>query len=341
MKKVLLLLIFSVCSTLGLTAQIYENTFRGSAGNDLDQAVTDGFTNNGTEQRTSAGGYLLIGSGDCISTFDIDFSMYSEIVVSFKTATFGGSGANLGVSVIDDNGTTLVETVTPTSSSAYPTSTVTIDPADYTSGGKIEFCRGGSNNSIRFRDLTITGTVALPVELTSFAAKNTNNHVALSWTTASELNNDYFSVETSTDGRTFTAIDEVIGAGTTQVAQSYSFTHKTPANGVNYYRLKQVDFDGAFEYSNIVSARVEKEGTVIINPSAAVSQIQVEVLTDIAENATIGIYDMMGRTVLMTNFDGALTQKVIDIAGLNKGHYIVRVQAGNETMTKRFVKITE
>ncbi len=197
--------------------------------------------------------------------------------------------------------------------------------------------------TIAFDDFTICGTplVPTPVELTSFIAIPNQKEVSLTWTTASELNNSHFDIEHSIDGANFRAIDEVTGNGTTQLKQEYSYTHTTPAMGTNYYRLKQVDFDGAFEYSEIRVVEVKRNGKIVINPSAAIAEITVELAETTGDNNQIGIYDMMGRTVLMSNFDGSLNTKTLDISNLQKGYYVVRVQAGSEIFTERFMKMVD
>lgn len=226
------------------------------------------------------------------------------------------------------------------------------DQVDLT--GTVTICiQGWDNNSrstsgggdFRMDDIVVSGTtallVAVPVELTSFAATSNSKEVSLDWTTATELNNSHFDIEYSTDGTNFRAIDEVAGNGTTQEKQEYSYTHTTPANGANYYRLKQVDFDGAFEYSDIRVVALERTGKVVINPSAAIAEITVQLAETTGENNQIGIYDMMGRTVMMTNFDGTINAKTIDISNLQKGYYVVRVQAGSQIFTERFMKMVD
>ena len=183
--------------------------------------------------------------------------------------------------------------------------------------------------------------IGLPVELTSFNVKVIEKNTVLSWTTATELNNSHFDIEYSRDGANFRAIDQVSGNGTTQLKQEYSYTHTSPANGANYYRLKQVDYDGAFEYSDIRVVEIERNGKVVINPSAAIAEITVQLSETTGNNNQIGIYDMMGRTVLMSNFDGSLNTKTLDISNLQKGYYVVRVQAGNQVFTERFMKMVD
>ena len=195
---------------------------------------------------------------------------------------------------------------------------------------------GGADGGI-----SLTTTSPLPVELTTFYSTSNNKSVNLFWATATELNNSHFDIEYSVDGTNFRAIGEVIGNGTTQLKQEYSYTHTAPVMGLNYYRLKQVDFDGAFEYSDIRVVEIKRSGKIVINPSAAYSEITVELAETIGENNVIGIYDMMGRTVMMSNFDGTLNVKTIDISNLHKGYYVVRVQAGGEVFTERFMKMVD
>lgn len=96
--------------------------------------------------------------------------------------------------------------------------------------------------------------VALPIELISFEAKlNTNNQVDIFWATASEQNNDFFTIERSTDGLNWEIVTTVAGAGNSINRIDYHAYDARPVSGISYYRLKQTDFDGAFEYSYIVS----------------------------------------------------------------------------------------
>ncbi len=93
----------------------------------------------------------------------------------------------------------------------------------------------------------------LPVEYTSFTAQQKNQSVNLIWQTASETDNSHFEIEHSADAENWTEIGEVAGAGTTDQRTDYEFVHTQPREGINYYRLKQVGFDGSYTYSKIVS----------------------------------------------------------------------------------------
>ena len=110
----------------------------------------------------------------------------------------------------------------------------------------------------------------LPVELMSFTAVTSGKIVLLNWATASELNNQRFEVERSSDGRTFYRIGTVAGAGTTSMQQTYSLRDEQPLNGISYYRLIQVDFDGSRNVSKVVAVKFRKElqGTLYPQPAS-------------------------------------------------------------------------
>jgi len=96
----------------------------------------------------------------------------------------------------------------------------------------------------------------LPVELISFRGKSTLEGTLLTWQTATEKNNEGFEIEHSIDGRTWDNIGFTYGNGTSNELNSYEFIHELPVSGINYYRLKQIDFDGQFEYSHIVNVEL-------------------------------------------------------------------------------------
>jgi autotransporter-associated beta strand protein len=109
-----------------------------------------------------------------------------------------------------------------------------------------------------FSDITGNGGgTPLPISLINFDAKKNGNSTALSWSTLSETNNDFFTVERTTDGVNYIELDKVDGAGNHNGILNYSTEDTNPVNGKNYYRLKQTDFDGNFEYSKLVLVEFE------------------------------------------------------------------------------------
>jgi hypothetical protein len=128
-----------------------------------------------------------------------------------------------------------------------------------------------------FSTFTINGSsapnTALPVEFLFFTASlNNQKQVVLNWATASELNNDFFTVERSVDGLTWEVVDLVNGSGTTPLRNDYSTIDPRPYSGLSYYRLKQTDFDGTFEYADIVSVFNGNEAVQLIKAINIIGQ---------------------------------------------------------------------
>jgi hypothetical protein len=179
---------------------------------------------------------------------------------------------------------------------------------------------------------TAQSTTPLPVELISFAGENLGEKNRLVWSTASETNNDYFVVERSDDGVTFSEIARVDGAGTTTQMRNYEAFDYYPNNGISYYRLKQTDFNGAFSYSAIISmenkfmvASVEN-----IHPNPSTGDVNFDLVSTGEGTALVEVMDITGRVVLSSSSaikDGKNTMKV-DISSLAQGSYILRVSMG-------------
>gem|GEM_PF-1749058 len=181
-------------------------------------------------------------------------------------------------------------------------------------------------------EVEIEVTEVLPVELASFNGRIENTTTYLSWETYSESNNDYFVIEHSIDGRNFTMLNKVYGNGTTSTISNYSYTHEQPARMDNYYRLKQVDYDGGFEYSSVLHLLNEINDTPVdIYPNPA-----RDVLIYEGAAATLTFYNMFGTQVMQQSTAG---KSNIDISQLNAGTYIIEIHTGaNEKTTKRFIK---
>lgn len=144
-------------------------------------------------------------------------------------------------------------------------------------------------------------TIALPVELVRFEADNNQCDVELFWETATELNNDYFIIEHSFDGVEFEPIGFVEGNGTSNVSQTYDFTHENVRQNLNYYRLKQVDYDNSFEYSETINSMSDcydsGQGVTKIYPNPTIGKIELEFYMESARNVELIITDMVGREI--------------------------------------------
>lgn len=183
----------------------------------------------------------------------------------------------------------------------------------------------------------------LPVELVAFTGKHENGFNKLEWKTASELNNDYFELERSSNGEEFASIGRIAGKGTTSELSDYVFLDEQPLGGTNYYRLKQVDFNGEFSYSNIVLVEFEVESgtfnvSVFPNPVAKGTSFTIRTLKDNEHQATVTISDLTGRQLVSYTTEGTsgVFEKTIDLqTWTNASIYIVEMKQGNKRVFRR------
>lgn len=173
-----------------------------------------------------------------------------------------------------------------------------------------------------------SGSVPLPIELKYFKGEMRGEAVVLEWATATEKDNDYFVVEKSTDGVSFHKIHQVDGAGTTQIETRYEAQDNAPKPGHNYYRLRQVDFDGRTSTSQVVTVEYEPQFSVQAYPNPMGNLLNVEIYSSMANvEVFIQLLDMNGNQVLSQS---AITQKgaiqlPLEVSKLEAGAYILRV----------------
>lgn len=186
----------------------------------------------------------------------------------------------------------------------------------------------------------------LPVELTSFTASvNLNGDVELHWTTSTEINNHGFEVERKTENSDFTSVGFVKGNGTTTEQKVYSFTDRKLEPGRYYYRLKQIDYNGQFEYSQVVEVYIlkitefslEQNYPNPFNPSTKISW-----QSPVASHQTLKIYDLLGNEIatLVDEYREAGRYNVeFDASNLASGLYIYKLTAGSFTSSKKMTVI--
>ncbi|WP_462251960.1 T9SS type A sorting domain-containing protein [Ekhidna sp.] len=175
----------------------------------------------------------------------------------------------------------------------------------------------------------------LPVEMISFSGQSTNSSITLNWSTSSELNNDKFEIQHSVDGKEFKVIGAVDGAGTVNEQRDYRFLHSTPYLADNYYRLRQIDFDGQFEFSNIIL--VSHDGftnpfSLYANP---ISDGVLKFSYKSDEQPNISLTDLNGKIVWTDLFLNGSDTYEIDVSTLNTGVYILRVNQESEKVIIR------
>jgi hypothetical protein len=190
---------------------------------------------------------------------------------------------------------------------------------------------------VRFR-----GEDVVPVELSSFTAAASNNSVNLNWTTQSETNNKGFEVQRK-GNESWITLGYVDGAGTTTEQQNYIYTDVNVSSGTHYYRLKQLDYDGSFEYSNEVEVDVIVPQVLTLhqnypnpfNPSTVISFslpqqsfVTLKILNLLGEEVATPLASELNEGIHSVNFDGT---------NLSSGIYIYRLTAGNKTLSSKML----
>jgi hypothetical protein len=182
----------------------------------------------------------------------------------------------------------------------------------------------------------------LPVDLVNFSAVNLKETNILSWQTATESNNDKFEIERSSDAKDFKSIGEVKGKGTSNTLQKYEFTDVKPQNSINYYRLKQVDFDGRIDYSKILSiynANVKtKLGELYPNPSQF-KQVNLDYTTFDDNEIRVSVFDLNGKLVTQQTKSLHKGNNLLsfDFSLLNQGMYVVKIETDKDFSYKKII----
>lgn len=190
----------------------------------------------------------------------------------------------------------------------------------------------------------------LPVELVSFTGEERDCQVHLNWQTATESNSNYFVVERSTDGIQFAEIGRVNSAGNSQTTQNYTFTDES-ASVQNYYQLKQVDIDGAYEYSEIIRINTTCfDGTVsdildvYPNPVSSAGEMNMSIFSKTNESAYITVLNLEGKIILKkaVNLIEGTNSLHYSVKGLAAGTYFLRLEGDNwHSGTQKFIKVND
>ena len=194
--------------------------------------------------------------------------------------------------------------------------------------------QGGDGN-----DMAMINVAPLPVELIDFSARAMEKDVKLAWTTASEENNDYFTVERSTDGRTFEVVAMVEGRGTTTDISKYTFMDESPENGLNYYRLKQTDFDGQFAYSDIKTVELKIDQTIKVYPTVVADVIIIEPGSDLNNELILSVRDLAGREFESLIIPAKSERTEFSLNNLSAGSYFLSIYNEGFVETFKFIKL--
>lgn len=182
----------------------------------------------------------------------------------------------------------------------------------------------------------------LPVEWTSFRALQNPKSIDLLWTTSTETANEKFVVEESQNGITFQPIGEVAGSATASTANDYKYVVDQPRNGLAYYRLKQIDFDGAFNYSNVVVVDFQGAYTqhvqVYPNPNGT-GQLNLSYFSESPQVLAVSVIGMAGKTLVRQEQTINLgnNELQLDVSNLTPGVYLMKIAHENGVVSRKVV----
>jgi hypothetical protein len=205
-----------------------------------------------------------------------------------------------------------------------PTATASVRPV---------FQFGAATGTYYLDNVELGTTVSLPVELIAFKAQENakNKSISLNWQTAEEARLKDYTVQRSTDGKSFSDISTIAAKNST-AKTSYDFQDENPAIGVNYYRLKINEQDGSFKFSTVQSATIGGKNTVSVSPNPTSGTFQVKNADGLE---SVDVYDLSGR--LVRHFSKNTTQ--FDVSDLAKGVYQVVIKAQGATTLSKVVKM--
>jgi hypothetical protein len=178
------------------------------------------------------------------------------------------------------------------------------------------------------------GTNPLPVTLVYFKASCNASNTLVEWTTATEINNDFFTVESSKDGITWHDVKQIKGAGNSSVLVNYNCALPALPQQTSFYRLKQTDYDGAFEYSDVIIVKDCKSTsddvvTIYPNPGNGVLNCRFSGINESIQS--VEVYNLMGKLV----YTSPVFESQMDLSNLPVGVYSVNFYLNTQTIVKR------
>ena len=341
----------NIRSMNAFAGQLYFSTGSGTAG--IYRAGNGIPTNSGNVSTV----YIATGTGSSPYTFSINSDSTICYIADDRASSAGG-----GIQKWIRTGSTWTLQYTLNTGNAlgarglvvnWKTSSPTIfaTSTESTRNRLVKFLDSNSTATVVTLDTAGTNTIyrgvtfipvalTLPVKLMIFGAiLNNNAEVLLNWKTSSEINNNGFYVERSFDGVNFKNIGFVKGFGNSNATNEYKYIDNVQLNNqVVYYRLKQADFNGTFEYSNvvIVNSAITENRNYVLYPNPANNSINI--INASNEQTNIEIVNVIGQKVFVIKSNSQLEQ--IDISGFKPGIYFVNIieQSSGKINTLKFLK---
>jgi YD repeat-containing protein len=186
----------------------------------------------------------------------------------------------------------------------------------------------------------VTPNSALPLQLLSFNAQKSGEQVLLTWATSQEINSDRFEVEHSVDANSFSSFVAVPARGNSTTRYDYSTIHCCPIEGVNYYRLKMIDRDGGFIYSEVRKVTFVFTNTMKVypNPASDKSILSISFKKSFNNDANITIYNTNGALIYSSILAKGKTLTQVSIGSFAAGTYYIVTTVNGELYKEKFVK---
>ena len=268
-----------------------------------------------------------------VTGFVIGKTYSLNFLASRRTRSPSPNPSSVIVKITSSTSTILSTTLTKTNNN-FSLDAVTYDfiatastlTFSFTAGSNI----GTSTRGVIIDDLTISQPIVLSAEMAAFEAEKNKEGVLLKWTTASEVKNDYFAIEKSRDGKQWLEIAKVNGAGYSIKMTDYNVQDNKPSDGLSYYRLKQVDFDGQETYSDIVSIEFDYADIFSVFPNPAYNNQELVIDSKILVNdLRVKIIDHKG--VLIQNSLPILGS--ISLQDIPPGSYLLSLYSDTEQLS--------
>jgi hypothetical protein len=317
--------------------------------------ITDNITVNGNHYVTSPSLDVDNGAVFTIKSLGTLYINGNLVVKNNFTLNVSGTLTITGNLITDNNSTLTINgggVVKVNGNASFNNNAAVTVNGNLTVGGAISF---GSNPVFTGSGLVSTGSGcnnwtgsgscsigSLPVKLLSFDAENANGKVTLSWKTASEENNDFFTIERTTDGKTYESLGTVKGGGTTLKVASYEFDDNNPASGRSYYRLSQTDFDGKTETFPAITVDVTNANsnaeTMQIFPNPLTGSVLTVSFTN-PKDGNLEVMDSRGNSIFSQAVSGGENNVELFLnENLTPGVYFVNYEAGATKKAIRLIK---
>jgi hypothetical protein len=178
---------------------------------------------------------------------------------------------------------------------------------------------------------TVTPTTTTPITLLDFKVAKNGFGIDIKWQTASQINNDYFIVQKSINGIDFIDNERIEGAGNSNSILNYQTTDHSPYNGISYYRLKQVDYNGSFSYSKIESV-IFNDNKISIYPNPGTGIFNILGLNG---ETIISVQNLLGQVLMIQ--EATLNSSVIDLSSQPDGVYFIQVNNGDISANTKII----